>query len=672
MTIASSEEAQALDPIEDTQRWAVTSVGTEASAADSDYGISDQQLRKLHQQHTKDSSKARCSSNSSSVQPIRKTLFEPRFDLNVLTPSWNRVAELSTTRTLMSSAEASSKASSVQRQSSTPARFCSQQERLAASPTSGTPPSVATPQRGNHLQGTTFVRRSGSTSSLSKASSKQQGPCAASVAEAVALATARVQRLVVAGKASQEPDAKDSLRGPPLEAGSPRASSCQRSARYSGRSRSASARSPSIARSEASDSEPNFDVSNFDFDTPGSAPRVGRRCPSSLATSGTPCGAAPPPAVSRRQLANHDFSSGCSVSSGFSWNSSAPRGSGCGKRPSSAARNGAGFTPSGRSSATSSTRSGIVGRPAAQSKGSSSAGCTNSVENVSLFDRSPLAMQPPSVRKHEGQASSSAARGHRVERLQSAPAKDSTSKARSPFRRPLRAGSCSPRPASVDAVSRAPAGASPEGRSSSRHPLCPHSPSQAQEVSCSLSLGASPRPVETPRHCDENIGRALARASSEATLQRNRVFGAGTAKREPSQSSCMRSPIEAWQSQAPSSARGAPLEPWQLSAKEVRQKLNRSSVLQDQGVYARAEKEQSWKVSELRLESLPDNTDERSLSRICNAFGHQVVRVNTGWDPIKCTIREGKAEVLLRSGANSGNTADLTTFLEKNLGCKVR
>lgn len=90
-------------------------------------------------------------------------------------------------------------------------------------------------------------------------------------------------------------------------------------------------------------------------------------------------------------------------------------------------------------------------------------------------------------------------------------------------------------------------------------------------------------------------------------------------------------------------------------------------------MYERAEKEKVWKVSEIALEKLPATADERSLSRICQAFGHQVIRVDTGWDPIKCTIREGKANVLLRStGADSQSTEDLSSFLKNNLGCKVR
>lgn len=99
--------------------------------------------------------------------------------------------------------------------------------------------------------------------------------------------------------------------------------------------------------------------------------------------------------------------------------------------------------------------------------------------------------------------------------------------------------------------------------------------------------------------------------------------------------------------------------------------MNRSTILEASGVYERAEKEQSWKVCELRLEKLPDIADERSLSRICNAFGHQVVRVSTGWDPIKCKVSEGKANVLLRSGTNGKDTQDLAAFLESNLGCRV-
>jgi hypothetical protein len=114
------------------------------------------------------------------------------------------------------------------------------------------------------------------------------------------------------------------------------------------------------------------------------------------------------------------------------------------------------------------------------------------------------------------------------------------------------------------------------------------------------------------------------------------------------------------------------METWQINTREVREKMNRSSILQDAGVYERAEKEKMWKVSEMRLEKLPENTDERSLAQICRSFGHQVVRVTSGWDPIKCTVREGKADILLRDGASSQSTKELKKFLEGNLGCKVR
>jgi len=155
-----------------------------------------------------------------------------------------------------------------------------------------------------------------------------------------------------------------------------------------------------------------------------------------------------------------------------------------------------------------------------------------------------------------------------------------------------------------------------------------------------------------------------------------RAFGAGADRNASgflqaplSNRGCPRSPAESWDHQAgdrPS------MNACQLSASEVREKLNRSSFLQDRGVYERAEREQSWKVSELKLSKLPDTADERSLSQICKAFGHQVVRVNTGWDPIKCSISEGKASLILRSGASDKKTEDLTSFLKSNLGCTVR
>lgn len=109
-----------------------------------------------------------------------------------------------------------------------------------------------------------------------------------------------------------------------------------------------------------------------------------------------------------------------------------------------------------------------------------------------------------------------------------------------------------------------------------------------------------------------------------------------------------------------------------MNSREVREKLNRSSLLDDRGVYERAEREQTWKVSEMRLEKLPDSADEHSLSQICKAFGHQVVRVNTGWDPIKCKLGDGRANILLRSGNERQHTAELARFLESELGCKVR
>jgi hypothetical protein len=106
-----------------------------------------------------------------------------------------------------------------------------------------------------------------------------------------------------------------------------------------------------------------------------------------------------------------------------------------------------------------------------------------------------------------------------------------------------------------------------------------------------------------------------------------------------------------------------------LRPQEVFQRSNRSTILEARGVYDKAEESQSWKVSEMRLEKLP-HTDENKLTKICQAFGHQVVRVDAVHDPIKDCVTDGSARVLLRHSAGAA-AKDLGAFLEESLGCKV-
>lgn len=194
-----------------------------------------------------------------------------------------------------------------------------------------------------------------------------------------------------------------------------------------------------------------------------------------------------------------------------------------------------------------------------------------------------------------------------------------------------------------------------------------------------LSSALAPRQAsggcQHGRQSRESSGSA--RSLSEADQLRR--FGAGSESRQEwdldqsgpqERRSVPRSPLEAWASQVPKS--NSDVCPWQLSAREVRAQMLRSTTLNDRGVYDRAEQDQTWKVSQLKIKNLPDMADERPLSRICQAFGQQVVSLETAWDPVKDRPSGGKASLVLRSTGAHNSTAELVNFLEGQVGCKVR
>jgi len=124
-----------------------------------------------------------------------------------------------------------------------------------------------------------------------------------------------------------------------------------------------------------------------------------------------------------------------------------------------------------------------------------------------------------------------------------------------------------------------------------------------------------------------------------------------------------RSPREFWE--AKNMHRGS------QTARKVREMLNRSSLLDERGVYRKADEQQTYEVTELKIKGLPPDACEHSLARICRSFGHQVIRVDAGHNPMRdaCT---GHAKVLLRSCPTASSTPELQRFLEKRGGLEVR
>jgi len=105
------------------------------------------------------------------------------------------------------------------------------------------------------------------------------------------------------------------------------------------------------------------------------------------------------------------------------------------------------------------------------------------------------------------------------------------------------------------------------------------------------------------------------------------------------------------------------------TARKVKQVMNLSVELAEKGVYKNAASQRKCSVSELEIKGLPHEATEESLAKICRAFGHQVVRVNTGHHPVqdRCT---GEAKVLLRT-PKSTSTPELVRFLKDRAGCEV-
>lgn len=131
------------------------------------------------------------------------------------------------------------------------------------------------------------------------------------------------------------------------------------------------------------------------------------------------------------------------------------------------------------------------------------------------------------------------------------------------------------------------------------------------------------------------------------------------------------SPEGCWQQQASHGADVDRSSKLSMSTREVRDMLNRSHMLSEQGVYKSAAERQSAEVSQLHINNLPAEATNESLARVCRAFGHQVVDVRTERNAAKnCCV--GKAKVLLRSSPASASTPELVRFLEGRAGCSVR
>jgi len=128
-----------------------------------------------------------------------------------------------------------------------------------------------------------------------------------------------------------------------------------------------------------------------------------------------------------------------------------------------------------------------------------------------------------------------------------------------------------------------------------------------------------------------------------------------------------RSPEAHWQQQPGTDASSKTLP----SSQEVRDVLNRSAALSERGVYQQAVERQTWEVSQLRINNLPADATSGSLARLCRAFGHQVVDVQTERNLAR-NCCAGKAKVLLRSSPATASTPELVRFLENRAGCSVK
>jgi len=202
---------------------------------------------------------------------------------------------------------------------------------------------------------------------------------------------------------------------------------------------------------------------------------------------------------------------------------------------------------------------------------------------------------------------------------------------------------------------------------------------------CSAAMGPKP---SLRRH--SSIGNLASRAppQHDRGIAVQRVFGAGGKRRNGLTEQGVpllerthggiargvqdfaRTPAEHWSAKVGTDHRGAASAARQLSAKDVREQMLRSTVLQDAGVYQKADQTKHWEVAELKLQGLPAQATDSSLTRICKAFGHQVVRVSTDNDPVtgRCN---GFAKIMLRSCMDTSSTPDLVQFLKEKAHCEV-
>lgn len=163
---------------------------------------------------------------------------------------------------------------------------------------------------------------------------------------------------------------------------------------------------------------------------------------------------------------------------------------------------------------------------------------------------------------------------------------------------------------------------------------------------------------------------------SFSTPQRSRrPFGAGPLSGSPEDrpagvaqdlrsSDTARSPAEVWQRLAADET-GYQVTPQRTSSRAVRQHLNRSTIFNDQAQHHKHDQPVTWQVQDLTLSNLDSNISDKTLTSICQSFGHQVVHAKVEYDPLTHKPT-GSAHVRLRtSSSRLSSTTDLISHLEK-------
>merc|ERR1712137_1202461 len=105
--------------------------------------------------------------------------------------------------------------------------------------------------------------------------------------------------------------------------------------------------------------------------------------------------------------------------------------------------------------------------------------------------------------------------------------------------------------------------------------------------------------------------------------------------------------------------------PQKVSSRAVKQHSNRSTIFNDQSQHRKPDQPVTWQVQDLTLSNLGSNISDKSLTSICQSFGHQVVHAKVEYDPLTHNPT-GSARVRLRtSSSRLSSTTDLISHLEK-------